>query len=264
MFTWGKAFRLILACIGMGVAAIGPAGGKEPLALYTEEWPPVSFLRNGKADGMAVEIVSALQKRVGDNARIEIVPWARGYSYLIARPNVMLFTVARSPEREKFMTLIGPVAVSHTELFCRKGEAARYLRMGDVIKRMPVTAYRGSIFKVAAEAKGFVNIIETVDSGQSARLLMAGRVGLWVEGGFAAGTALAQAGFSADSVDRVTTLESLQLYLAFSMGTPRDTVLAWENALRAMKKDGSFQSIYRRWLPQETPPPDVVRVGLEP
>ena len=63
------------------------------LTIYTEDWPPVSFKNGDKLDGMAVELVLALQKKIGSNAAIQLVPWNRGYKALLEEPNVLLFTV---------------------------------------------------------------------------------------------------------------------------------------------------------------------------
>ncbi|MET3139993.1 ABC-type amino acid transport substrate-binding protein, partial [Undibacterium sp. GrIS 1.2] len=110
------------------------------LTIYTENWPPISFKNGDKVDGMAVEVVDALQKKMGTNSAIQLVPWARGYKAVLEDPNVLLFTVGRSAEREKLMTLLGPVAVSKTVLYTRKGNAKRLLSLGDKIYNIPVGA----------------------------------------------------------------------------------------------------------------------------
>ena len=59
------------------------------------------------------------------------------------------------------MTLLGPVAISRTVLYTRKGNAARLQSLGDDIYQVAVGAYRGSIFADAAAKKGF----QTLDLG---------------------------------------------------------------------------------------------------
>jgi polar amino acid transport system substrate-binding protein len=49
-------------------------------------------------------------------------------------------------------------------------------------------------------------------------------------------------------------LDTLELYLAFSAKTPASTIKIWEDALRAIKKDGSFAKIYHKWLPTKCRP----------
>lgn len=232
------------------------------LTIYTEDWPPISFRSGDKLDGMAVEMVVALQKRVGSKADIQLVPWNRGYKALLEDPNVMLFTVGRSEEREKLMTLVGPLGISSTVLYTRKGNAAKLLSLGDDIHQIAVGAYRGSIFADAALKKGFHTLELAATPHVVAKMLMMGRFDLWSEGSVVVPSVLKEIGYSANDVEKVMVLDSLELNLAFSPRTPLSTIKLWEDALRQMKKDGSFQKIHQKWLPNETPPPEVNRLGL--
>lgn len=234
------------------------------LAIYTEDWPPLSF-RNSQdsAAGMAVEVVQELQKRTGNRNVIQVQPWARAYHHLLSEPDVLLFTVGRNAEREGKMTLLGPVAISSTDVFALREQAQQLRDMGDVRRRLPTAAYRGSIFESTARAHGY-NVTATTDPQHSAKMLLAGRVRLWAEGNIVVPQVLQRLGAADNAVERIATLESLALYLAFSKGTSRQLVLAWEQALRDMKRDGSFQAIHKRWFPLSAPPLEVFRVGLEP
>jgi len=95
-----------------------------------------------------------------------------------------------------------------------------------------------------------------------AKMLMMGRFDLWSEGSIVVPSVLKEIGHSVDEVEKVMVLDSLELYLAFSSRTPLATIKQWEDALRQMKKDGSFQKIYQKWQPNEAPPLEVVRLGL--
>ncbi|MBC3933988.1 transporter substrate-binding domain-containing protein [Undibacterium sp. CY7W] len=232
------------------------------LTIYTEDWPPISFKSGDKLDGMAVELVQALQKRIGSNTAIQLVPWNRGYKALLEDPNILLFTVGRSEEREKAMTLVGPLAISRTVLYTRKGNAARLLGLGDDLYQVAVGAYRGSIFADAAMKKGFQTLDLAATSQVVAKMLMMGRFDLWADGNVVVPSVLKDIGYTIQDVERVMVLDSLELYLAFSPKTPLSTIKIWEDGLRQMKKDGSFQKIHQKWLPGEIPPADTFRLGL--
>jgi polar amino acid transport system substrate-binding protein len=66
------------------------------------------------------------------------------------------------------------------------------------------------------------------------------RFDLWVEGSVVVPAILKDVGYSFEDVEPVMVLDTLELYLAFSAKTPASTVKIWEDALRAIKKDGSF------------------------
>ncbi|BBF85638.1 ABC-type amino acid transport, signal transduction system, periplasmic component [Aquitalea magnusonii] len=238
--------------------------GAMALSIYTEDWPPITFQRNGIADGMAVEVVREIQARIHDNSSIDVVPWVRGYRELETTANVMLFTVGRSDAREKIMTLVGPVAVSQTVLLCRKGEAAGLLALGSGIFSRPVGAYRGSIFADAAVAAGFVEVDLAPTPQVAAQKLLGGRYDLWSEGSFVVAAVLKDIRQPADAVEVVRVLESLDLYLAFSRGTSGKIIRRWYEGLAAIKKDGTFRRIYNKWLPHEIAPLEVRQLGLPP
>lgn len=228
------------------------------LTIYTEDWPPVSYQNGAKIEGMGVDVVDALQAKIGSAFPVLMVPWARGYKALLEEPNVMLFSVGRSAEREKLMTLLGPIAVSSTSLYTRKGHTAQLLAMGDGIFKLPVGAYRGSIFADTAKKKGFINIDLAATPKITATMLFAKRFDMWVEGSLAVPSIVKETGHSVDEVEKVMVLDSLELYLAFSISTQPSIVKAWEEALRALKKDGGFQKIHQKWFPNEPAPMDVL------
>lgn len=252
-----------LQCLFM-ISLVQPfsAHAGNELTIYTEDWPPVTFKNGDKPDGMAVEVVQELQRRVGNQANIQVVPWNRAYKALLDEPNVMIFTVGWSEERERQMTLIGPVAVSRTVLYTRKGNAARLQALKDDIKHLSVGAYRGSIFADAATRKGFQTLDLAATPQVVAKMLMSGRFDLWSEGSVVVSSVLKEIGYSANDVEPVMVLESLDLYLAFSSKTSLSTIRQWEDALRQMKKDGSFQKIHQKWFPNEPVPAEVTRKGL--
>jgi polar amino acid transport system substrate-binding protein len=46
------------------------------LTIYTEDWPPVSYQNGAKIEGMGVDVVDALQAKIGSAFPILMVPWA--------------------------------------------------------------------------------------------------------------------------------------------------------------------------------------------
>ncbi|STQ91627.1 substrate-binding periplasmic protein [Iodobacter fluviatilis] len=227
------------------------------LTIYTENWPPVNYMAGNKVAGMAVEIVQALQNRLGNKDPIQLVPWVRGYKALLEGPNVMLFSLGRSSEREQLMVMLGPIAISSTCVYTRKGNTERLLALGDSIYNQAIGTYRGSIFVDTAAKKGFTRIDLAATPQMTAAKLMGKRFDLWIDGSVAVSSILKEIGHSADEVEKVMTLDSLELYLAFSTQTPARTIKEWEEALSWLKKEGHFQKIHRKWLPNEVPPPEV-------
>jgi len=254
--NWCRPFFVVLI-----VGLFTSLSSAQNLTIYTEDWPPVNFKSGNGVDGMAVELVHNLQARIGTRQEIHLVPWARGYKAVLEDPNVMLFSVGRTSEREKLMRFIGPIAISDTVLYTRKGNAERLRSLREGIHALPVGAYRSSIFVDTARKKGF-QYIEQANSPQiEANMLLAGRFDMLVDSSVAINQILRSIGHTSDEVEKVTVLDSLELYFAFSLNTSPEILTAWEGALRASKKDGTFQKIYQKWFPDEMPPMETQRLG---
>jgi len=126
---------------------------------------------------------------------------------------------------------------------------------------LPVGAYRSSIFVDVARKKGFQHIEQANSPQIEVNMLLAGRFDMLVESSVAINQILKGIGHNSSEIEKVAVLDSLELYLAFSLNTSTDILNAWESALRAAKKDGSFQKIYQKWFPEDMPPMEVQRLG---
>lgn len=103
------AFTALLASAESSSAEEFSASSTDPsLSIYCEFDPPFQFLdASGSPTGYAVGLVREIQKRVGNTDPIEIVPWARGHNDVLKKPNIVLFSMARTAERENLFRWVG-------------------------------------------------------------------------------------------------------------------------------------------------------------
>jgi len=101
---------------------------------------------------------------------------------------------------------------------------------------------------------GFKNLVPVSDPVTALRMLLAKRAPLFATERQSMPGITAQAGLPESSLEAVYTYASSQGYIAFSKDTPDALVKAWAQQLEAMKRDGSFAAIYKRWLPNDQPP----------
>lgn len=226
----------------------------EGLQVLTEEWDPISFSVDGRPSGLAVEVVVEIMRRLDQHFPVRIVPWARGWKMVTERPNVVLFTTTRTDEREKLFAMVGPVAVGTTNFYVKKGSKIHLETLEDAKKIKKIGVYRSSVEEQLLLAAGFTNLEETSLPVHTAKKLMAGHIDVWCNANLTAGKIMENAGFDGESIENIFTIRENLLYIAFSKGTPRDTILTWKSALEVMKRDGTFTKIYERWLPGEAPP----------
>ncbi len=247
----------LIRFVGVLCLLLAGAGHAAPLKIYGMESAPISFQNGGQPDGFAVELARAIQGRLGQHDPIEIIPWARANTLAVVGPGVMLLSIVRTAERERSMQFVGPIFNTRVTAFALKGRAAEWQRQHVDPHTLRAGARRGSIFVSLPRAQGYHLSDETNTSETAAKMLMNHRFDLWFDGEELYADALRQAGYKASDVEVVFRLDLVGVHFAFSRGTPAATVNAWDKALRAMKRDGSFVKIYRRWMAPHQMPADV-------
>lgn len=239
---------LLLIAFHTGVSA-------QSLAIYTEASPPGQIQgANGEPAGPSVEVVREIQKRVGNTDPIQIVPWARGYMMLENNPNTALFVVGRTAERNQLFQWVGPI-VEVTYSFYVKADSKLVIRsMEDAKKLKAIGVYRDDVRDQLLTKTGFTNLERTTDNVLNVKKLMAGRIDAITSSSLAVGSMIESAGFKREDLRDVFPLLRVQLWIAFSKGTPETTVSAWAKTFEAIKKDKTFEKIMKTGWPAWTPP----------
>ncbi|MDR7334356.1 transporter substrate-binding domain-containing protein [Roseateles asaccharophilus] len=230
-----------------------PPASASSLRLLSEEFPPVNYTDAGRPSGLAVEVVQAVLQRLGQKLEIEFLPWARAYREAQGRQPTGLFAAARIPEREKLFQWVGPIVTFYSSFYARAG-AERLKRLDDARQASDVLVVRDWYTAQQLASEGFRNLRHVSDPAQALRMLLARRAPLFASERISMQGALAAAGVDPAALKEVYTFASSEGYIAFSLGTPKHVVSAWQLQVDAMKRDGSFQAIYKRWLPHDLPP----------
>lgn len=221
----------------------------EGLRLITSPWPPSNYLdEEGRPTGMAVEVVEALKDRVGESAPIEVIPWARGYLTAQTRPNVMLFTAGRTQERiDMGFDFIGPIVMWSHVLLAPAGSALKVTDLSAArAQNLTVAGVRGS-WQIKLVADAGVNVVETEDQETGARMLLAGRVDLWITSRLQASAVLQGLGLRGDAVAPVYTVRRSPSYLMVSKGTDPALLERWRQAYADLLLTDFFDRTAETW-----------------
>lgn len=138
---------IVLASLFLLVSAHGPAFPSSASAqvsanadevsrlLYmTEEYHPYNYTRNGSVEGVSVDILHEVWRRLGVESfpTVRVYPWARAYRMLGKREGTVLFSTARIPEREGLFQWAGPISTVRFVLIGLKHKNIRLSCMEDV------------------------------------------------------------------------------------------------------------------------------------
>lgn len=248
---WPNWLGLTAALLVMLLPGKLPA---QTLRVLTEELPPLNFTENGRLTGLSVEVVEEILRRTGQTHEIQSVPWARGYRAALDEPNVALFSTTRSEERESLFQWVGPLVEWNFVFYKKRGSPIALRTLDDARRVGSIATYRDDSREQFLKSKGFNNLDSSPKLMSCARKLLEGRVDLWLDSNLSAHRIVRQLGHSPEEIEPVLTVKTSHLYIAFSRQTPREQVERWQEALNEMSRDGTFQRIHHRWLPDQTPP----------
>lgn len=235
--------RSILTAAGLAICVQAHA-----LELLAEDDPPNNMLHNGRLIGMSTDKLAEAFRRAGVPQKMEVVPWARAYQSALTQPGFCAFSAARTAERETLFRWIGPVAQTDWVLYARAdSKLPRPAKLEDVAGKV-LGGYLQDVISLWLADHGYR--VDTAPSdAANPRKLLAGYIDYWASAGPRAVALLAKEDL-ANRIVPVLTFGHTDLYLACHKSTSEDVVKKLNNALRAMKDDGTSVKIdarYARW-----------------
>ncbi|MCP4285780.1 MAG: transporter substrate-binding domain-containing protein [Gammaproteobacteria bacterium] len=149
------------------------------LTIITHDYPPFSYMEDNEVKGLSTEILREVLKEMKhENLEIMIFPWKRAYVTVYDSKNLLLYSVARKPHREKHFIWAGrsgPRSVGMYKLKSRKDIIVPDIEHA---KKYHVASTKGAAYTKAAYDKGFSGIQENPTLIQSIRMLYSRRVDL--------------------------------------------------------------------------------------
>ncbi len=243
------AFRIWLAAFLSGCAFA------QTLGIYTETQTPWQYEgADGTPAGPSVAVVKEIQRRVGNSDPIHMVPWARAYAMIQGQPNVVLFLMTRTAERNGLFQWVGPIGEGVYGLSVKAGSSIVLRSLDEAKKLERVGVYRGDVRDQLLTEKGFTNLERVTDNEMNARKLMAGRIDAFASSDVTIASTVKAAGFDPSEVRLALPFFRYQTWIAFSKQTSPDFVKAWADTLEDMRRERVLERIIRKEIPTWTPP----------
>jgi len=226
----------------------------QELTIITEEYPPINFVKDGVITGSSAEIVKEILHRLKQSDDIRVLPWARGYNLLKTHSNVVLFSTARTQERESRFHWVGPLCMSRNGFYAKKGHSLRINSLKDAKLVGSIATYKEDAREQMLKSWGFTNLDSSNSGASNLKKLLSGRVDLWFYDNIGQSLLVKEVGVDPADIKLVYPVVEIGLYIAFSKGTSRKIVEKWQTTLNDMKQDGLFEKISRKWLPEDSIP----------
>jgi polar amino acid transport system substrate-binding protein len=227
----------------------------ETLSVYTFHEPPMNFTEvpnkslvyGNDIKGFAPDVVREIMKRTGDKGDITMVPWARSYRLLESEPNVVLFSMARTPVRENLFQWVGPLAYSKSFLYVKKGSGISIKSLDDARRLERIGVMPEDSKEQFLKSNGFTNLDYSVQWASVFKKLILGRVSAMIMTDTDLPINAREAGFDIAEFEPAYLLFITQLYIGFSKSTAPELVQRWQSELDHMKKDGTFKQLAEKW-----------------
>lgn len=222
----------------------------QTITVVTEEYPPYNFTDSAmKVSGLATEVVEEVLKRAKVDYRLGVYPWSRAYQMAQRAPNVLIYSIGRSAQREALFKWVGIIAPYDVYLYRLKSRADIQVTVLADAKRYTVGAVRDDVRAQYLVTQDITPELVSSDSANTKKLA-AGRIDLFPIDVIGIVSLYKREGLDPASVVKVLKLDALSsgLYMAFSTQTSDDIINKCKAALAEVKQDGTFDRIRAKYL----------------
>lgn len=244
---------LLLGCC----SAAGAQQSSNELIAVTEPWAPYNTFSNDEtADGAHALIVQRALALGGFSATISVYPWARAMALAENRPNTLLFSLARTPERENRFIWIGKL--SQTQQFLWRLPAHQSSsNLQQIITCCSICTVRKDVSEEALREQDKTQRLQLVLTGSHhdcLRMLRGGSVQFMAGSPYRIKATLLQASLPASLLQRdVAIAPPRELYLAANLDTPTGTIRKLQQAMQQLQDSGESERLLQQVLARPLP-----------
>ena len=247
-----KLKNIVLVTLMTGLAFIDFCLAENRLEVVTEEWPPYNYTVDGKLTGFSTEVVEATLKRAGLSYLLRLGVWEGAYQRALTQKNVLIYTLARTPERESLFYWIGPLAPRQVNLYKLKSRTNININQLSDAKNYVTGLVKNDALHVFFKSKGFVdgqNLQAVDDQALNIKMLFAGRIDFISDSALSLSWMLSNEGLSFDKLEKVLVLiDGGGYYLALNRSSDKALVEKIQKAFENVVDDGSLAKISTRYL----------------
>lgn len=245
-----KKASLLLMVLGV-LIFVSCARKETPMTILTEDYPPLSYLENGVVTGYGADVVAAIQAELQTKAVPELMNWDAAYKRALTEPNVVLFTMEKTPEREDKFFFIGPLGDNISSFYTLKDSelAVPDLKTAQGVKAIATTT--DWFTEQYLKEQGFTNLVSKPDPKDDIRMLTDKVADLSVFTDVTYPQIAKDAGIDPAALKPVLELMKTEYYIAISKQTDPKTVGRWREAFAKLQRDGSLKAIKDKWFPAE-------------
>lgn len=241
-------FVLASPAASPGAAAAGDIRMGD-LKYVTEQYYPYNFHDGETVRGISAELLRMVWERLGEPERpISLLPWARAYEEALLEPGTVIFSMARTAERENLFRWACPIDTVRFVLFA-KAETGLAIHQTKDMEGMRVGTVRGDVAEQALRAMNLAVHIEPVaDMEYNLKKLEAGRLDMVAYEERSMRRLLADRGMDPEAFEPVFLLKATSICYAFHKSTPMALVERFQEALDQARATPDYDTLRDKYL----------------
>ncbi len=217
-------------------------GRENELEVVTEDWPP--FIVKGKeVSGVVTKNIKEILANTDIKYSINIYPWARSLNLAKTTPNILIYSILRTKQREASFNWICPIYKSTAIHVYKLASNEINVNSLESIRKGVVGVMRGDhgySFFVQAGFKEGINLDLSSNEEINLKKLISGRVDVVIQAKESLNYRLKSIGVK--DLDIVPGLaigesESVEHCMALSLGTNPETIIKIRKAFKQWQKD---------------------------
>lgn len=170
-------FVIISNCI------INVAFANNKIQVVTESWYPYNYLdKQGVLVGKSTEKVKEILSATGVEYSIKVYPWTRAFKLATTRANVLIYSILRTPNREKLFYWFCPISsLEPHKIYKLTNRTDIVVNSQQDIKKYSISVTRDTFLHQYMLNLGFVdgvNLQINSDDAIATKMFFAGRVDL--------------------------------------------------------------------------------------
>ncbi len=236
------------AACAIGLSLICCFAHAQTIEAVTEENPNLHTAGpGGTVIGPGADLVREVLRRAGLSFEIKLFPWPRAYTLAEREPNVLIFSIGRTPEREDKFKWVGEIIATEYRFIKLKTRSDISIQTLDDARRYSIGVVKQDLTEQFLTARGFPasSLDAAIDFNQNLAKLLAGRTDLMVSSASDRKSICLRDASICERIDTAMLIDEMKttLYMAFSNQTPDDTVARARAAYDSMRSDGTWKRI---------------------
>lgn len=205
--------------------------------------------KNGHT-GFSVELFKEIVKLTQIDVEFIAVPWVRALTLVAEQDNSLLFTMARTPEREKLYTWVDTIYLVNEGVFALKDRQDISIKSLEDVHQYSIALPRGDVsiktLNISSEPSESVFIVEHQE--QCIKMLSLNRVDLNYNNDVGFFVAAKMLGFNTSQFKQVYKTRQTEMGIVANKNTDPEILTKIRQAIVILRENGVYDKLQQTWF----------------